>query len=117
MAKAASAKHLAAPPGLFSPRHGFPDGIVYLTARRLPLPDLLQALHDAFYTDAPQVKPTATDIRLALRHRRALFLLDDVDYEREDVEALLDVAPRRMGFFHPTRRRWKAWAAPWRCAA
>ncbi len=83
-------RHLA----YFPPDMAFPDGIVYLTARRLPLPDLLQALHDAFYTDAPQVKPTATDIRLALRHRRALFLLDDVDYEREDVEALLDVAPR-----------------------
>lgn len=83
-------RHLA----YFPPNRAYPDGIVYLPARRMALSDLLQALYDVFYAGHPQVKPTEAHIRHALQSKRALLLLDDVEYPREDVEALLDFMPR-----------------------
>jgi len=72
----------------------FPDGVVFLSARGRPLEDLLQSLFEAFYeTDVP-FKPTETQIRHALQGKQALILLDDVGMARDEVEALLDAAPR-----------------------
>ncbi|HEX7974896.1 MAG TPA: LysM peptidoglycan-binding domain-containing protein, partial [Anaerolineales bacterium] len=71
----------------------FQDGIVYLSARRQPLGDLLQALFDAFYeTEAPS-KQNEAQIRFALQAKRALILLDDLDLDREEIQSLFDVAP------------------------
>ncbi len=87
--KTALLRHLARHPAVTS----FPDGVVYLSARRQPVEDLLQSLFDAFYeTDIP-FKPTDAEVRHALQGKRALILLDDVDLARDEVETLMDVAP------------------------
>ena len=77
-----------------------PGGVVYLAARYQFAEDLLQALFDAFYEGtAPgpgisTAKPTETQVRHALLDKRALILLDDVDLPREQVEMVIDAAPR-----------------------
>ena len=71
----------------------FPDGVVYLSARRQPAIDLLHSLFEAFHEADPSFKPTETQIRRALQGKKALILMDDVELAREDVEWLLDAAP------------------------
>ena len=72
----------------------FPDGVVYLSARGRTWDDLLQSLFEAFYeTDGP-FKPTEMQVRHALQERRALIFLDDVGLQREEIEALMGLAPR-----------------------
>jgi hypothetical protein len=85
----------------------FPDGIVYLSARRQPLADLLQALVDAFCESEVPFRVTDSQARHALLNRQALFLLDDVELGRDEVETLMNVAPR-CGFLlaSPERRLW-----------
>ncbi|MBI4279757.1 MAG: choice-of-anchor D domain-containing protein, partial [Armatimonadetes bacterium] len=86
---------------------GFPDGIVYLHVRRQPVPDLVQALFDAFYESGAPLKPTDTQSRHALQDTRALILLDDVEVPREDVEALMDAVPASTFLLaSPERRLW-----------
>jgi len=87
--KTALLRHLAHHPAATS----FPDGVVYLSARRQPVEDLFQSLYDTFYeTDVP-FKPTGAQVRQALQGKRALVMLDDVELARDEVEALMDVAP------------------------
>jgi len=71
----------------------FPDGIVFLSARRQPLADLAQALFDAFYESDLPLKSTDAQIRRGLQDKRALVILDDVELSRDEVEALMDAAP------------------------
>jgi hypothetical protein len=71
----------------------FPDGILCFPAHHLLLADLLQLLYDAFYKSAIPLKPTDAQIRQALRDKKALILLDDVDLARDQVKSLVDVAP------------------------
>ena len=71
----------------------FPAGVVYLSARRQPVEDLLQSLFDAFYESDVPFKPTGAEVRHALQSKRALVILDDVDLARDEVEALMDTAP------------------------
>jgi len=71
----------------------FPDGVVYLSARHQPMDDLLQSLFDAFYESDVPFKPTDVQVRHALQNKQALILLDDVNLARDEVEALMDVAP------------------------
>jgi LysM repeat protein len=71
----------------------FPDGVVYLSARRQAVDDLLQSLFDAFYESDVPFKPTDAQVRHALQGKRALILLDDVSLARDEVETLLDAAP------------------------
>jgi hypothetical protein len=67
----------------------FPDGIVYIRARRRPLADVVQALFEAFYEADYPLKPTEIQIRRTLKGQKALVMVDDLDLEREDVQALL----------------------------
>jgi LysM repeat protein len=71
----------------------FSDGVVYLSARRQSVDDLLQSLFDAFYESDVPFKPTGAQARHALQGKRALILLDDVCLARDEVETLLDAAP------------------------
>jgi len=71
----------------------FPDGVVYLSARGRSSDDLLQSLFDAFYECDVPFKPTQAQVRHALREKRAIILLDDVDLGRDEAEVLMDVAP------------------------
>jgi hypothetical protein len=82
----------------------FADGILYLTARQQSSVDLQQQIFDAFYESDEIGKPTASEIRRALQDKRALILVDDVVLKREDLEQLLDAAPR-SGFVVATREQ------------
>jgi len=71
----------------------YPDGIVYQPAARQPLADLQQFLFDAFYeTDVPFV-PTPGELREALQPLRALVVLDDLDLDRDQLDAQLSSVP------------------------
>lgn len=75
-------------------RHAsLPDGIVHLSARGLAREDLEQALFEAFWETEAPFRPKAAGLQHALQERRALVLLDDVEVAREEIEALLDLAP------------------------
>src|SRR5262249_31220704 len=83
---------------------GLPD-LVYLWARQQLMQDLAQSLFDAFYeTDSP-FKPTDAQMRVMLQDRRALILLDDLELGREDVDALMDVAPQSVYVVASIERR------------
>ncbi|MDY6877922.1 MAG: hypothetical protein SWK90_17205 [Chloroflexota bacterium] len=82
-------RHLAHQP----PDVPFPDGVLYLSARRQPLADLLQSLFDAFYESDIPFKPKDAQIRRALQSKHALIMLDDVELSRDEVETLMDTAP------------------------
>jgi hypothetical protein len=72
----------------------FTDGVIYLTARQQSSGDLQQQIFDGFYESDRIRKPTVADIRHALQDKRALILVDDVQLKREELEQLLDAAPR-----------------------
>jgi hypothetical protein len=82
----------------------FADGIVYLAARQQSSADMQQQIFDAYYESDEICKPTAGEIRRALQDRRALILIDDVRLNRQDLEQLIDAAPR-SGFVVATRGR------------
>jgi len=82
-------RHLAHHPVAAS----FPDGVVYLSAQRQSVEDLLQSLFSAFYESDVPCKPTPDQFRQALRGKRALVVLDDVSLAHGEVRALLDTAP------------------------
>lgn len=71
----------------------FADGVVYLSARRQGVGDLRLALYDAFYDRDMAYRPTETQMKYALREKKALILLDDVELARADLELLMDAAP------------------------
>ncbi len=83
----------------------FPDGIVYLLVRRQSLEDLLQSLVEAFYESDVPAKLTDAQVRRALQNRCALILLDDVELKWDDVEALMDAAPRCVFLLASEERR------------
>jgi hypothetical protein len=71
----------------------FSDGLVYLAVKERGLDDLLQLLFDLFYSSPPNTKQTDGEIRQGLQNISALILLDDLLWERDAVESLLDVMP------------------------
>jgi hypothetical protein len=77
------------------PAGDFAHGIVCIDQRR-PVADLLQFLFEQLYECEPPVpyKPTDGELRRLLQDRRVLVVVDDVELPREDVEALLNAAPR-----------------------
>jgi hypothetical protein len=75
----------------------FPSGVVFFSEiRHRPVEDLLLDLFDAFYERDPTYVPTPVQVRFALRDERALVVLDDVDLEKDEVEALMDAVPRSV---------------------
>ncbi len=84
----------------------FPTGIVFFSEiRNRPLDDLLLDFFDAFYERDPTYLPTPVQVRHNLRDEHALVVLDDVDLEREEVEALMDAAPASVFLSAATERR------------
>jgi len=98
--KTAILRHLAHHPRASS----FTDGIVYLPARQGTSLDLLQRLFEAFYESDTICKPADAEIRRALQDTHALVLLDDVGLPQDEVEQVLDAAPR-SAFVIATRDR------------
>ncbi|OQY20120.1 MAG: hypothetical protein B6I35_10795 [Anaerolineaceae bacterium 4572_32.2] len=95
-----------------------PDGVVYLSACDKPVEDLLQFLYDAFYEcdvtftiegkQSGSFKPTEAELRHALQDKQALILLDDVELDRGEVEALMDATPAcAFVLGSPERRLWE----------
>ena len=86
----------------------FPDGIVYLSARRRPLEDVQQALFGAFHErGAIPYRASESEVRHALAGRRALVLVDDLDLDREAVQAFVDAFPDlTLVLATPERRLW-----------
>jgi hypothetical protein len=77
------------------PSGHFPDGVVYYRSRHESLDDLLMRIFEFFYESdgATRVKPTSAELERYLVGIEALFLLDDVDLGREDLETLLQTVP------------------------
>ena len=82
----------------------FVDGIVYLPARHQSSADLQQQIFEAFYDSDEICKPTEAEIRRGLQEKRALILLDDVHLGLNELEQVLDIAPR-SAFVVVTRER------------
>ena len=82
----------------------FVDGIVYLPARHQSSADLQQQIFEAFYDSDEICKPTEAEIRRGLQEKRALILLDDVHLGLNELEQVLDIAPR-SAFVLVTRER------------
>ena len=72
----------------------FVDGVVYLAAPHQSSADLRQRIFEAFYETSDVCKPSEPQIRRALQGTQALILLDDVDLARDELEQVLEVAPR-----------------------
>lgn len=72
----------------------FPDGVVYLSARETGRDDLLQDIHDAFFTASMDHKPTDGELRAKLGKLRGLIILDDVTLSRDEAASILDVMPQ-----------------------
>src|SRR5918992_2623023 len=84
----------------------FPAGVVFFSEiRHRPVDDVLLDFFDAFYERDPTHIPTSVQVRHALREEQALVVLDDVDLEREEVEALMDAAPASVFLLASTERR------------
>jgi NB-ARC domain len=98
--KTALLRHLAHHPQVDS----FADGIIYLPAQHQPPADLLQLIFEAFYESDEICKPTEAEIRRGLREKQALILLDDVYLSQNELEQVLDIAPR-SAFVVATRER------------
>jgi NB-ARC domain-containing protein len=98
--KTALLRHLAHHPRAAS----YPDGIVYLSARHHASADLQQLLFEAFHESTAICKPTDSEIRGGLQDKQALILLDDVQLPSQELEQVLDVAPR-SAFIVATRER------------
>ncbi|RPI57451.1 MAG: hypothetical protein EHM55_01765 [Acidobacteria bacterium] len=98
--KTAVLRHLAHHPRAAS----FVDGIVYVSARHQSSLDLQQLLFEAFYETDECCKPTEAEIRRGLQDKQALILLDDVSLAQDELEQVLDVAPR-AAFVVATRER------------
>ena len=98
--KTALLRHLAHHPRAAA----FADGIVYVPARQQSSDDLLQRLFEAFYESDGLCKATEAEIRVGLRDKQALILLDDVHLTEDELERVLDIAPR-SAFVVATRER------------
>lgn len=72
----------------------FVDGVAYIAARHQSSADILQLIFEAFFETDHVRKPTITEIRRGLEDKQALILLDDVQLVRDELEQVLDVAPR-----------------------
>ena len=84
----------------------FPAGVVFFSEiRNRPVDDLLLDFFDSFYERDPAHLPTSVQLRHALKDEHALVVLDDVDLEREEVEALMDAAPACVFLSAATERR------------
>jgi hypothetical protein len=70
-----------------------PDGILFLT-ERLTGRDLYQKLFDTFYYTYPDARLNEADLRLALRDRQALILVDEVVDGAETICHLHQLMPQ-----------------------
>jgi hypothetical protein len=70
------------------------EGVVFLSARRKSLDDLGPTLVDAFWECDGAYVPSPAQLGRFLADRAALIVLDDLGLDRDDVDVLVDLAPR-----------------------
>jgi hypothetical protein len=71
-----------------------PEGVAFQAARRRTLDEIQAKLYAAFWeTDVPYL-PTPAEVGGFLSDREALLVLDDCGLDRDDLDVLLESAPR-----------------------
>jgi hypothetical protein len=72
----------------------WPEGVVFQAARRRTLDEIQAKLYAAFWeTDVPYL-PTPAEVGGFLSDRDALLVIDDCGLDRDDLDVLLESAPR-----------------------
>jgi hypothetical protein len=83
------------------------EGVVFKSVRRRNLDEIRQALYKACWESDVPYMPTPAEIEPYLADREVLIVLDDCEIDREDLELLLDTAPRcRFVVGSPERTLW-----------
>ena len=80
------------------------DGIVYRNVRGHSLDDALQQFYSDFYEYSKPFMPTDGQMRSDLQELRAFLLLDDAEYDRVDVERLLNYLPQSVVVLGSSKR-------------
>ncbi len=68
----------------------FPDGIIYDDTRGKSISDWLQFLFNAFYSSDIPYKPTDDEIKFKLDNKKFLLLLDDVQWQQDDLDRVIN---------------------------
>ncbi|MEM9907322.1 MAG: Ig-like domain-containing protein, partial [Cyanobacteria bacterium P01_D01_bin.44] len=71
----------------------FSDGVVYVSEHPRLAKDLLQALHEVFYESSAPYKPSDIQVQQALRDKRVLIVLDDLNLGESDLDWLMTAVP------------------------
>jgi hypothetical protein len=83
-----------------------PHGVVYVYARGLSHPDLLQRIFEELFTCRPPRVPTAAEIQRALADREALVIADGCDLDHGDAQAVTAALPRSRVVLVSREPRW-----------
>lgn len=75
-------------------RPGLRDGVIFESARRRTLDEILSLLYSACWECEVPFIPVPAEVGSFLTDREAFVVLDDCALDREDLEVLLDTAPR-----------------------
>lgn len=75
------------------PSAQFPDGVVYTASRQSP-DDLLRFLFQTFFSSDRPAMPSEAELAAALNDVEALVVMDDVELDRDQLERLMNTAPR-----------------------
>lgn len=70
------------------------DGVLFASARRRDFDELRSRLYNAFWETKEPFLPSPAEVGDYLGDRQALIVLDDCGLDRDDLDALLDSAPR-----------------------
>ena len=90
--KTAMLRHLAHQPRATA----FVDGILYVPAQHQTASDLVQIIFEAFNESEEYCLPTDAEIRRGLQEKQAFIILDDVHLPQNELERVIDVAPRSV---------------------
>lgn len=82
----------------------FPDGVLYLQVPGWSAEDVAQSIFDTFFVAHAPFKPSTEQLHDALRDKRVLVLLDDMELGADRLEWLMNAVPR-AGFVVATTRK------------
>jgi hypothetical protein len=83
-----------------------PHGVVYVYARGLSRPDLLQQVFEELFTCRPPRVPTESELLRALADREALVVADGCDLDHGDAQAVTAALPRSRVVLVSREPRW-----------
>ncbi len=92
MGKTTLLRHLA----YQAPGDNFPDGILYFPAHIKCVADMQQIIFDHFFTSDSLAKPTDAELSQFLQNVQALILLDDVQWNKDEINELLNAVPQSV---------------------